>query len=292
MLEWGRAVGKVGSALAVGLAITSCGHPEPENPKAGDVIYLVRAPALSPATPGETSTVSVYEFGPNPASREPGNRRVITGKRIRFRADHSRVDATNRRSGPHFRFTLVHDFIDPERVTAGNPNTVIAKLGASQQGGNLAPANITRSEGRFGGIGPVPPGALVKSAVRVCDMDAYEVTALGDSERSSPRYPPHPKAALFVERYGGSMVFAVRGPGGVYSDVISCSREKPTCSADTSYRGWPVEIVFGNEHVCDYQKIASSTRLLFDRFYLDETERSRGQTDRLWYPAPIREAAP
>lgn len=279
-----------GLAASAAMFATGCDlhWPEPASPEAGDVILLVHASAMSPATPGKMSNVSIYEFGPNPDEREPGNRRVITGKRIRFRVDHSMVDVTNRRSGPHFSLQLNYDIKTLGPSSRGIPNGVAATLGGSPRGRRLTPANIGSSDGGFGAIGSLSPGALHRRDDLVCGMHAYDVSSPGTTERGMERYEEHPLGLQLVERFGGSMVFAVPAIGGAYSDVISCSRRLPTCSAETSYRGWPVRIIFGNQHVCEYDRIASSTRTLFDRFYIDENERSPGQDNRLWQSAPAR----
>lgn len=82
-----------------------------------------------------------------------------------------------------------------------------------------------------------------------------------------------------------------RDNGGAYSDVISCDQTFSTCSAMTSYRNWPVLLTFPNKWICDYPNVLANARRMFDRFYLDETERSPGQVEQRWSPLSIRSEA-
>ena len=280
------------AVLAVVLALTVCARSEPKTPKAGDVINYVRAPLLQPGTPGVTSVVSVYEPGLSPQGRIRPKGDTISGKRIRFRVDHSLIRPSNRADGPHFDLSLMYDAKTLGPSDHDRSRTVIASLRSGQIGGNLTPDNITRSEAPFEQIGVVPPGGLERRVASVCGLDTYDVTIRGDREHRPGTWDGGVKAEHFRDRFGGSLIFGVEDSHGRYADVISCSGYSPTCTAVTSYRGWPVRIVFGNEMICDYRELAASAQRLFDRFYLDETERSSGQKDRMWFAADIREARP
>lgn len=282
-----------GTVMSVVLILTACAPSEPETPKAGDVIRYVRASAMSPATPGTTSTVSIYEPGVDPEGRRrPKRGDVISGKRIRFRVDPSLVYVTNRRDGPHFDLKLSYDARTLGPAGHERSRDVIASLRAGQIGGNLTRENITRSEAPFEQIGVVPPGGLERRTASVCGLDTYDVKIPGDQENRPGTWDGGVKAERFRDRFGGSLIFGVEDSHGRYTDVVSCSGYSPTCTAITSYRGWPVRITFGSDQICDYREIAASTQTLFDRFYLDETERSSGQEDRMWFAADIREARP
>lgn len=281
-----------GAVLSVVLVLTACARSEPEMPKGGDVIHYVRAPLLEPGTPGITSVVSIYEPGPPPQGRFRPKGDFISGKRIRFRVDHSLIKPSNRADGPHFDLTIRYDAKTLGPSDHERSRTIVASLRSGQVGGNLTPGNITRSEAPFEQIGVVPPGGLERRVASVCGLDTYDVTIPGDWENRVGTWDGGVKAERFRDRFGGSLIFGVEDSHGRYTGMVSCSGYSPTCTAITSYRGWPVRIVFGSDQICDYREIAASTQLLFDRFYLDETERSSGQEDRLWFPAEIRDAQP
>jgi len=84
------------------------------------------------------------------------------------------------------------------------------------------------------------------------------------------------------------MLFGLQDERGAYSDVIACYQRSPTCTATTSYRGWPVRLTFPNHRICEYPQVVADARSMFDRFYLDETQRSPGQTEHRWRPVAIR----
>ncbi|PVM83388.1 hypothetical protein [Caulobacter endophyticus] len=117
-------------------------------------------------------------------------------------------------------------------------------------------------------------------------MTAYDVTAPGLLELGARR-KVQPVAA-WPSR--GSLVIARPGPGGVFSDVIGCSPRNiidgyPVCGGLSSYRGWPLEITFSGKDLCRYDELLAGARTLFDRFYLDETDRSPGLSEQRWSPA-------
>lgn len=283
-----RASSYAGAVLSVMLALTACARSEPETPEAGDVIRYVRAPLLQPGTPGVTSVVSIYEPGPPPQGRFRPKGDFISGKRIRFRVDHSLIKPSNRADGPHFDLTIWYD-----SRTLGPPGQersrdVTASLRSGQIGGNLTRDNITRSDAPFEQIGIIPSGGLERRVASVCGLDTYDVTIPGHRDHRAGTWDGGVKAKSFRDRFGGSLIFGVEDRHGGYGDVVSCSQYSPTCTAITSYRGWPVRINFGSDQICDYREIAASTQTLFDRFYIDQTERSPGQKDRMWFPAEIR----
>lgn len=285
---------RVGSLCAV-LALASCAPAEPQTPKAGDIVRLVTGSGSYVGTPGKTSLVSVYESASPTyaASRSNGRLKwgddqMISGKRIRFLVDHSLVSWSARKTGPHTSVAVTYNYTNGGPVGRGNDDPVIAHLGQQQVGGNLTSDNIIRSDAPFGLIGSVPAGGLVRRDTSVCGLDAYDVTIPGDREKPHATGFGGPQAQRFSERFGGSMVFGVRDSLGRYDAVVSCSRYFPTCHAVTSYRGWPVQIVFGSDNVCEYRNIHAHVQKLFERFYVDESERSPGQENRLWFPAEIR----
>jgi len=271
--------GMLASAL---LSATACKPLEPESPKAGDHVRPVWASSFSHQNPGKMSTVSVYEHFDSDQ-----NGLIITGKRIRFRVDHSLVDRFNRRDGPTIRLALSFDMNTLGPVAFGSSTSVSAALVDNAIGGNLTRENITSSAGPFGVIGRVPPHSLKPRTQAVCGLDAFDVPSGEAFLASKESYPLTPGAERFSKEYGGSMVFALKGAGDTYIDIISCSRYSPTCQSTSSYRGWPARIVFKNEYICNYSKIKSGAKQLFDQFYVDETERSPGQVERRWSPSEI-----
>ena len=282
-----RANSYAGAVLLVVLILTACAR-EPETPEGGDVIRFVRAPSLQPGTPGITSVVSIYEPGPPPQGRIRQKGNFTSGKRIRFRVDHSLVKTSNRADGPHFDLTLWYDWKSLGPRGQELSRDVTASLRSGEIGGNLTRDNITLSGAPFEQIGVIPSGGLERRAASVCGLDTYDVNITGDRENRPGTWDGGVRAERFRDRFGGSLIFGVVDHQGGYGDVVSCSQYSPTCTAITSYRGWPVRIIFGSDQICNYRKIAASTQALFDRFYIDQTERSPGQKDRMWFPAEIR----
>lgn len=252
---------------------------EPEDPKAGDVVTPGRASA---ATGEGISTPSLYEYS--------DRYYVTTGKRIRFRADNAFLTATNRSDGPKSNIGLHYDGSTLDQFTLGGPGQVVsAVLESHAGGGNLTPENITRAETSFGLFGYKAGDLSFRG--HACGLDAYDVVESDYTTRIIARYGLTPSAAEFRSRWGGSMLFALRDNGGAYSDVIACDQTFSTCTATTSYRNWPVQLFFPNQWICDYANVVSDARRMFDRFYLDETERSPGQVERRWSPISIRAKA-
>lgn len=274
-------LGSVFASVALTIVVAGCGMQasEPAYPKAGDVVPYNRASGASPRE--GTSTPSLYEYSDD-------DRYVTTGKRIRFRADNAFLTETNRSDGPKFNIGLRYDGSTLDRFTLGGSGHIIsAVLESHAGGGNLTPENITRAETSFGLFG-LKAGDLTLRG-RVCGLDAYDVMQNDYTTRIIARYGLTAPAEKFRSRWGGSMLFALRGHGA-YSDVIACDQTQPTCIARTSYRAWPVKLFFPNHRICDYPAVVADMRIMFDRFYLDETERSPGQTDRRWSHFSIQPA--
>lgn len=260
------------------LVLSMAGCLEPAEPKAGDIVPYRRASGLS--SDEGTSTPSLYEYADE-------HRHVTTGKRIRFHVDNALVSVTDRSDGPKFNIGLHYDGTTLERFTPGTPGHAIsAILEGHARGGNLTPENITRAETTFGFFG-LEPGDLSLREPE-CGLDAYQVEQNDYTTRHIARYGLRQPEQEFRSRWGGSMLFALRDDRGAYSDVITCYQISPTCTATTTYRSWPVTLIFPNGRICEYPKIVADARRMFDRFYLDETERSPGQIERRWTPIPIR----
>lgn len=270
-----------GASFVLSVAGCQMQAPEPAHPKAGDVVPP-RLASFASSREG-TSTPSLYEYSDH-------KRYVTTGRRIRFHVDNAFVKSTNRSDGPKFNIGLHYDGRTLDRSTHETLGHVIsATLESHAGGGNLTPENITRAEMSFGFFGLEPGNLSLRG--RACGLDAYNVAQNDYTTRHIARYGLSPPAAAFRSRWGGSMLFALRNNRGVYSDVIACDQTKPTCTATTSYRAWPVRLTFPSHRICDYPKVVADARFMFDRFYLDQTERSRGQIERRWTPVSIRTAA-
>lgn len=272
----------LGAALAaVSLTMSVAACMEPAQPKAGDVVPPRRASGVSSSA--GTSKLSLYEYSDD-------NRFVTTGKRIRFHVDNALVEVTNRSDGPKLNIALRYDGRTLGPFTPGTQGHIIgATLESRARGGNLTPENITRAGTSFGFLG-LEPGDLSLRG-RACGLDAYDIRQNDYTTRLIARYGLSGPEAEFRLRWGGSMLFALRDGRGVYSDVIACNQTSPTCTATTSYRAWPVSLTFPNHRICDYPRIVADAHFMFDRFYLDETERSPGQIERRWLPVRIRSSA-
>ena len=269
-------LGAVFAITSLVLAVAGC--LEPAEPKAGDIVPYRRASGVSSSE--GTSTPSLYEY-----SNEL--RQVTTGKRIRFHVPNALLDVTDRSDGPKVAISLRYDGQTLDRFTPGTPGHLIgADLKSHARGGNLTPENITRQETVFGPFGHGPTNLSLRGLE--CGLDAYDVEQNDYTTRHIARYGLTQSEKEFRSRWGGSMLFAFKDDGGVYSDVITCYQISPTCNATTSYRGWPVRLTFPNGRICEYPKIAADARRMFDRFYLDETERSPGQIERRWTPIRMR----
>lgn len=270
---------------ALALFTTGCDGWEPQNPRAGQIVRTVRAPGVARATPGKFSTVSVYE-----QSAEGHDR--ITGKRIRFRVEHSLVDVKNRRSGPMHNLTLMfnRDGILPYEGERFSKAWVYATLESTDRGGNLTRENMTSVDCCIPQMSDIKPGALLPLPDKVCGFDVFRVVIPTLGERTLKSTSHDPLDAALAERFGGSVVFASGRPQATYDTVIGCPKYNPTCTALTSYRGWPVNITFRSRHLCEYPEIHDEAVALFDRFLVEETGRSTGQADTRWTPARFHEA--
>lgn len=250
--------------------------PEPARPRAGDIVPPQRASGAS--SNRGTSKPSLYEYSDD-------NRYVTTGKRIRFHVDNALLNPTDRSDGPKFNISLEYDGRTLDGWTPATPGHLVsATLQSDASGGNLTPENIMRAEKVFFDLEP----SELRLRGSVCGLDAYDVAQSDYATRSIARYGRGVAGAEFWRQWGGSMLFGRKNDRGVYSDVIACNQSLPTCTASTSYRGWPVRLTFPNHRICDYHQIVSDARRLFDRFYLDETDRSPGQTEHRWRPVAIR----
>lgn len=266
--------------VLLGVATTGCIRGrEPHDPKAGDVVRPLKPGNFAPGTPGKFTTVSIYEY-------VPGTSWVTTGKRIRFRVDHSLVAESSRREGPMtvVRLNFNKDGIRPAN-TVQSKYAIGASLRSVDRGGNLAPANISLARAGIPTVSILEPEALEALPDRVCGLDAFRLVVPDLRERTLTPPPTGTEDAALVERFDSSMVFAAIGPDGGYDHVIGCSKTSPTCTDLTSYRGWPVRIVFHNSDLCEYASIYRKTVALFDRFLIDETDRSQGQVESRWVPA-------
>lgn len=268
-------------ALLLYVASCQSPFPEPAHPRAGDIVPPQRASVASSSR--GISEPSLYEY----SDHRPY---VTTGKRIRFRIDNALLSPTDRSDGPKLSISLVYDGRTLGRWTPATPGHVVsASLESDALGGNLTPANITRAETTFGFFG-LEPGDL-RLRGRKCEMDAYEVAQNDYETRAVARYGRGAAGEEFRRRWGGSMLFALRNGQGPYSDVIACSQRSPTCRATTSYRGWPVRLTFPNHRICEYRQVVADARRMLDGFYLDESERSPGQTEQRWRPVTISHAS-
>lgn len=234
---------------------------------------------------GHYSTVSIYEY-------RDERRHIITGKRIRFRFEQAYSTTADRRDGPHISLDLLYDIdslqpslAQPEREPKSGPGHASASLVRRAVGGDLTPETIVGSTGPFGTIGMLPRPGLIRRR-DICGMHAYDVTTTGTLELgaqskavTAPDWPSQ-----------SSLVLAVPDPNGKFSAVIGCStmnivRGYPMCRSLSRYRGWPLEIVFSGGDLCRHDRVLAGARTLFDRFYLDQTERSPGQIEHRWSPA-------
>jgi len=234
---------------------------------------------------GHYSTISIYEYSDE-------QRHIITGKRIRFRFEQAYSTTADRRDGPHVSLGVLYGVDDLQPSLAGaagepksGPGHASASLVRRAVGGDLTPENIMDSTGPFGTIGMLPRPGLVPRG-DICGMRAYDVTATGTLEIGAPRRvvnaPDWPSQ--------GSLVLAVPDAKGGFDSVIGCStinivRGYPMCRSLSRYRGWPLEIVFSGGDLCRYDKVLTGARTLFDRFYLNETNRSPGEVEHRWSPA-------
>lgn len=269
-------------ALTGGILLAGC-QREPAHPKAGDVVRPLVGGATGTSERGHFSTVSIHEYS-------DVRRDIVTGKRIRFRIEQAYATAADRRQGPQTGITLLYRIDDLEpwpkgpqlRSPAGRASASIER---DALGGDLTAETIATSPGPFGTIGMLPAGSLAPRG-EVCGMRAYEVTEAGSLETVRPGHafadPAWPSS--------GGLVLTVPGRGAAFSSVIGCSAINlvdgfPMCRAQSDYRGWPMQIVFSGRDLCRYTQILTGARTLFDRFYLDETDRSAGQVEHRWSPA-------
>jgi hypothetical protein len=279
---------RLSNLSVVPLVLLAACQREPQNPEAGDVVRPART-IDGDNRRGKFATVSVYE-------QAPGGDNVTTGKRIRFRVEKPYAQIGDRGPGPVFNLTLMYDLDDKQPILgpprAAPPSTVVATLESHGAGLGLTRQTLPDANIAYGSIGFLPAGSLKRQTAEVCGLDAYEVTADGSMETSIDAYPPPPAGAEFARTFGGSMVFALPGRGGSYDAIIGCSRRSPTCTAATSYRGWPLRVTFQNTKICRYSEVQSSARALLDRFFLEETPRSAGQSEHRWSSTSTHGAAP